>query len=273
MCERCGLRMTWPQPTGSVLNEAYDNGAYYSAHGMHEVDFEAAKARAEDLLAQAGRDVRRVLDFGAGEGHLVAALRSLGIEADGVEPSGAARAEARRRHGVELLPTVPPESERYDLIVLIHSLEHVREPVSVMRSLRDRLNPQGSVFVDVPNAESVEILRPSRRRSILELPLHLYHFTPSTLSAVLRAAGLEVASVRLTNPEWLEWLMSRWAACRFQARRNDPLEGIGRSSVRGRERRVAIGRRAWRERLLPFIRERSPGWRFEVLARLASNGR
>jgi SAM-dependent methyltransferase len=270
MCERCGLRMTWPQPSTSVLDEAYDDASYYSAHGMHDVDFGTTKARVEELLLQVGRDVRRVLDFGAGEGHLVAAFRSLGIEADGVEPSGAARAEARRRYEVELLPTIPPENQRYDLIALVHSLEHVREPVSVMRSLRSRLNPHGSVFIDVPNAESFEILRPSRRKSILELPLHLYHFTPTTLSAVLRAVGLEVTNVRLMNPEWLEWLLSRWAA-RLSSATRDVRLVVGRSSVQEKQSRVPMGRRAWRERVLPFIRGHSPGWRFEVFAEPASN--
>ncbi len=238
---------------------------------MHDVDHGRTKAKAEDLLEQVGGDISRVLDFGAGEGHLVAAFRSLGIHADGVETSDAARAEARRRHGLDLLRDIPcGPGARYDLILLVHSLEHVDEPVAVLRSLRGQLNPHGRIFIDVPNADSFEVLRPSRRRSILELPLHLYHFTPASLGAVVKAAGLTVVSLRLTNPQWLEWLLSWRARRRVEAHENRHARaGI---EIFTKPPSPSIVGRAWRRHLLPLVRGCSPGWRFEVLAEMDGYG-
>ena len=164
-----------------------------------------AQARAIGLAGGVGHPVRRVLDYGAGQRHLVCAFRSLGLVADGVEPSLAGRDQARLRYGLELGSSLRPAGgERYDLIVLQRVLEHV----AVLRDLSRRLDPLGSMLIEVPNASSFEMLRPSRRRVILDLPVHLYHFTPLTLSVVLGAAALEAVDVTLTNPDWLEWLFA-----------------------------------------------------------------
>lgn len=265
-CERCGLRMTWPRPSRDFLERAYAHREYYVSRGMDDGAFAGARARAADLAEQAARPIRRVLDFGAGEGHLVAAFRSLGLHAEGVEPSAAARKEAMSRYGIELAQALPRAAhERYDLIVLLHALEHVVDPVAALRELAERLDPLGSMFIEVPNASSFEMLRPSRRRRILDLPVHLYHFTPQTLPAVLAAAGLETVRVSLTNPDWLEWLFA------FRAVRRPAGEEIADSSQHDVRPRSTPGRpslrRAWRERALPAVRRWSSGWRFCVVAR------
>jgi 2-polyprenyl-3-methyl-5-hydroxy-6-metoxy-1,4-benzoquinol methylase len=267
-CGRCGLRMTWPRPSRDFLEQAYASRDYYAARAMDDGVFTHANARAVDLAETVGRPVRRVLDFGAGEGHLVAAFRSLGLVADGVEPSMAGRKQACSRYGIELGYVLPPATdERYDLIVLQHALEHVTDPVTVLRELAERLDPFGSMLIDVPNASSIEMLRPSRRRSILDLPVHLYHFTPHTLSAVLAAAGLEAVRVSLTNPDWLEWL---FAFRTVRGPDGGEIEDSPQYDVRPRSTpdRPSL-RLAWRERVLPAIRRWSPGWRFGVLARRA----
>jgi SAM-dependent methyltransferase len=233
---------------------------------MDDGVFMQASARAVDLAKIAGSPVRRVLDFGAGEGHLVAAFRSLGFVADGVEPSMAGRQQARSRYGVELGHALPPATdERYDLIVLQHSLEHVADPIAVLGELADRLDPLGSMLIEVPNASSFEMLRSSRRRSILDLPVHLYHFTPRTLSAALAAAGLETVRISLTNPDWLEWLFA------LRTVRRTPVDEF-KNSLQHESRPRSVTdrlslRSAWRQRLLPAIRRWCPGWSFRAVAR------
>jgi SAM-dependent methyltransferase len=234
---------------------------------MSDGAFSDTSARAADIAGSVGHRVRRVLDFGAGEGHLVAAFRSLGVIADGVETSAAARDQARRQYGIELGHALELGGhERYDLIVLQHSLEHVAHPVVVLRQLAGLLDPRGSMIIEVPNASSFEMLRPSRRKSILDLPVHLYHFTPRTLSDVLAAAGLRTVRVSLTNPDWLEWLFA------FRAVGHEAGDKAEESSPLGAVPPILaprFSRRAWRERVLPAVQRWSPGWRFRVLAHRA----
>ena len=107
------------------------------------------------------------------------------------------------------------------------------------------------------------MLRPARRRMILSLPVHLYHFTPETLTAVLAAAGFRVTRSRLTNPAWLEWLF---------ALRTKMKKGKGTSAPTFATTDLAppqpmTSRRSrWRQEILPWIRSRFPGWTFQVVA-------
>src|SRR5262249_33946580 len=137
----------------------------------------------------------------------------------------------------------------------------------VLRDLSQRLDPAGSMFIEVPNASSFEMLWPSRRRSILDLPVHLYHFTPRTLPAVLAAAGLEPADVSLSNPDWLEWLF----ALRTNRRPKDEQNETWRPyrDRPGSAPEWSPFRAAWRQHILPELRRWSPGWKFSVLARKA----
>src|SRR2546421_5871243 len=106
-CSNCDLAMTWPRPATEVLAEIYSARDYYISRGMDDGVFEESTLRAREILEQSKQPVRKILDFGAGEGHLVAAFRTLGVEAEGVETSPAGRSEARRRYGIELWATLP----------------------------------------------------------------------------------------------------------------------------------------------------------------------
>ncbi len=108
-------------------------------------------------------------DWGAGLGHLVAALRRRGLDAEGVELSSAAREMAWQRNGVRLLTQVPA-GRYFDAISLYHSLEHAEDPCDLLLGLRDSLAPQGILFSEVPHVGSSDILLARWRRQILSLP-------------------------------------------------------------------------------------------------------
>lgn len=258
-CTECGLGITWPP---SDQEDPYDE-AYYDGLGMGASAAAAWGERAEALLQSLPQAPGRVLDWGAGLGHLVAALRERGVEAEGFEPSTAGRRAAQRLHGLSLRPDPPPGP--FDVVMMIHSLEHVQDPVVGLREVAQATRPGGVVLVEVPHAASIEIWRPRMRRQILCLPAHRFHFTPGSLAAALRRAGLQPEPAILTNPAALEWL--------FAWRRR-------RRSVAGRQHEGAAGtagagsapptglRALWRRRLLPQLREWAPGWRFQILARV-----
>ena len=262
-CRECGLAITWPRPAPQELAALYD-GAYYSERGMGMVAAEAWNSRADELVGLLPRGAASVLDWGAGLGHLVAALRRRGLDAEGVEPSGAAREAARQLGGVQLLEQVP-RGRKFDAVSLYHSLEHVDDPRTVLIGLRESLAAQGMLFIEVPHVVSADMLLPRWRQQILSLPYHLLHFTPGSLRRLLEVSGYKVRSVNLINSRWVEVPLA-WRA--RLARR--PIPG-GPSVVGGQElpRPVSWARHSWRGRVLPWLRRALPGWRFQVLAQHA----
>lgn len=266
-CDRCGLRITWPRPGPEVLARVYAENAYYEDTGMGASAAADWPERARGILGLIPADVRSVLDLGAGEGHLVAALKAVGVEADGIEPSPAGRQAARQIHGLDLgtrLAEAPRKA--YDLVTLVHSLEHVPDPPASLAAASAVLRPGGHLFIEVPHADSVELWRPARRRQLLCLPVHLYHFTPETLAPIVRRSGLEIVGLHLYNPDALEWMLSlrgRWRGAAAVSRPEataSPMASAGLPPDAARSR-------LWRDRVLPWVRRRFPGWKFQVVAR------
>lgn len=269
-CSSCGLRITWPRPTAEELARVYAQADYYARHAMASDDPAAWDERLAALLARVPAPIEHVLDFGAGEGHGVAALRRLGYAAEGLEPSSAGRLGARAQHGIELragFDELGPA--RFDLVLALHSLEHVPGPIAALRTLAASLRPGGWLLIEVPHAGSADLWLARERGRILSLPAHLYHFTPTTLTRIVECAGLAVFDVTLSNPLLLErafaWRASRQARARPRATcapvgasaagAGPPLPG--RAGLRG----------LWARRLLPALRRRLPGYKFQLLAR------
>ena len=83
-------------------------------------------------------------------------------------------------------------SERYDLILLRHVLEHVHDPIGFLQSLARRLTPGGVLYVEVPNQDSAYIRLFGARANVFAVPFHLFYFAGPSLERVVNAAGLKL---------------------------------------------------------------------------------
>lgn len=155
-CAVCGFTFFDPKYSG---NEAFylqvERAGYYSPD-RPEFSRTAAFARQQGL--------RRVLDVGCGSGFFLDQAREAGCETSGVELNRAAAEKARvRGHKIfsGLLHDLNPEATgTFDLITLFQVLEHVSEPVLVMKDAATFLNPGGYIVVAVPGAEGANRLCP-----------------------------------------------------------------------------------------------------------------
>lgn len=262
-CPRCSLLQTWPQPDEATLASIYDAPAYFDTREMTRAAADGGVARARTILADLRPGTSRLLDFGAGTGHLIHGLREIGIAADGVEPTDTARGTARDLYGLELHATVEQLGERYyDAITLVHVLEHLRDPVAELQRLSSALVPGGELFIEVPHAGAARLLPASQRRLVLDLPVHLFHFTPTTLTAVLERAGFTPTVIRLFNPWFVERALARRGRPEPAAGSDTPAAS-GSADHRGGS---PVGVRTWRK-ALPLIRRAFPGDKFQVVAR------
>ena len=136
----------------------------------------------------------RLMDFGCGDGEMLAAGRVLGMEAIGIDIS-ATRADAARGSGALVLPDLAAFDAlgggKVHAVVLSQVLEHVSDPVGLLREIAQRLVPGGVLFVAVPNCSG--LTEPHDFGSFHHLqPLeHLNAFTPRTLRETVARAGFQ----------------------------------------------------------------------------------
>jgi SAM-dependent methyltransferase len=144
-----------------------------------------------------------VLDFGCGNG---SALRTFSKRRPmwrlyGAELSDSALERLRQLPNFVTLFTGRPEdiAERFDLVTLIHALEHVVEPASVLSAIRRLLVEGGHTFVAVPNGAITPY--------DLVIADHLTHFSLDALRRVGVRAGYDaVAASDSILPKELSWI-------------------------------------------------------------------
>ena len=102
----------------------------------------------------------RLLDVGCGTGKALEAFREIGWDVTGVEINPQAASIARRRLGCQILlggfEEVPLGDERFDVVRFCHNLEHLPSPRGALEKAQRILRPTGLVWIEVPNAASLE---------------------------------------------------------------------------------------------------------------------
>lgn len=235
-CLRCSLAYTNPRPAGESLARYYP--AEYASHAALRPEHasragEALRRRlvrgngtGERLLARAynalafrafvpSPSAGRLLDVGCGRGAYLAAWQRLGWEVEGVEPSEGAAEVARNATGATIhqgfFEDIDLPECHYDLVTLVHCLEHSRSPRRMLRLVRRVLRPGGRVLIMVPNFASVGRHLFGSRWYGLEVPRHLVHFEPRTLREALRLEGFERISVAGSQQPDVPWRSLRLA--------------------------------------------------------------
>jgi SAM-dependent methyltransferase len=132
-----------------------------------------------------------MLDVGCGNG---ATIRAFGQVAPGWKKAGT-EFDDKYRADVESIPNTEPlhvgpvenVPGSFDVITMVHVLEHIVDPIAVLETLRGKLAPGGLLLIEVPHhpANPFELL----------IADHRTHFTSDSMTRALAAAGFEIVSV------------------------------------------------------------------------------
>lgn len=152
----------------------------------------------------------RVLDVGGGIGATSVALKRAGRAeqvvvvdqvADQVLPE-VDRAFAGNLEDPAFLETVVAEAGKFDTILCLDVLEHLRDPWSAVDRLRQCLAPGGAIIASIPNVNYVELVGPLVLRGRYDLAdagildrTHLRWFVKDTAVALMNRNGLTVEAV------------------------------------------------------------------------------
>ncbi len=135
-----------------------------------------------------------VLEFGSGGGYLLKEMEAK--EKLGIEINDMAREEAVRQ-GIRSVKRIEDVPDAYaDIIISTSVLEHVEEPLTTLRKLRDKLKDGGKIVFHVPN-ESCE-----KEYIRSEVNNHLYTWNCLNLGNLFKAAGYFVCSVERIQEIW-----------------------------------------------------------------------
>ena len=227
-CDSCGTCFTNPRPDAASISQFYAGD--YSPHqkhhrspnsrSWHPLRFLKSKPRVEKRPVP-WHGQGRLLDFGCGSGSYLLTMQRLGWKVTGLDTSirmvERIREELNLRAYAGSLPHLELEPESFDVITMWHALEHVHDPMRILREARSLLAPGGKLVISVPNIDSLAFRWFGRDWFALELPRHLTHFTPSSLLQMLQRSGFATEPIEFVrHADWLRVAARR--ACAKQSR-------------------------------------------------------
>ena len=200
-CPECGLVRLGRIPT--VL-QAYPPEYYGRKEKKFLTFFEYLSHQPPVLLKDAERLAQRraikdgrapcVLDVGCGRGYLLSRLAHAGFSCAGIDIPGSPI--PNQTNGMDMrigdALKLPWLDQSFDLLVMNHVLEHASDPWIACREAARVLRKDGVLYLGVPNFGSFQMRLFGPDWFPLEIPRHLFHFTPPTLLSVVSAAGFFV---------------------------------------------------------------------------------
>lgn len=194
-CKKCGLVATTVGQKESY--KSYHRDTDYKKYEKHFRNIFLKRFRVISKYKKKGN----VLEIGASTGTMLQIFKENGWEEWGVEPSGSYKIAKKR--GIKIM-NEPFEKaklpkEFFDLVILNHTLEHVENPLLVLRKVRKLLKADGICYIDVPNFDSLVSKISGKRFKYLLPHEHLYHFGPKTLRRLLDAAGFKAIYMKASS--------------------------------------------------------------------------
>jgi 2-polyprenyl-3-methyl-5-hydroxy-6-metoxy-1,4-benzoquinol methylase len=152
--------------------------------------FDAKSRHIFNLKKQPGK----LLDIGCGNGEFLKFAEHYGWQAVGVDFDTEAVKEARsggldaRLGDIDVIDS----GERYDYITLSHVVEHVYDPVELLRTCYGLLNHGGVLWLETPNIESMGYAYYKSNWRGLEPPRHIMLFNMKSLDEILLKVGFQM---------------------------------------------------------------------------------
>jgi len=166
-CLKCNHMQLYPIPTLNDEKKFYDEnlqdknindvGSIKRARRKMMPD----NTRRAELVSKIITKRSRILEIGSGHGFFLDIMKKNGYDISGFEISKEKRKYSKKVTKVpvldininEKIPTVKP----FDIVVLFHTLEHIIDPVILLKNIKKLLKPKGKVLVEVPNCDDFHL--------------------------------------------------------------------------------------------------------------------
>lgn len=197
-CVNCSLIFTNPHPTINELGKYYPP-SYYGDAGLrfHPIIEKVVKFYRKQMAKKIDASFPisgRILEIGSGRGTLLSEMAGRGWTAIGTEYSEKLVQEVSKNLDIKVYLTPKLKDcgfpdHYFDVVLCNHVLEHLPDPIQTIYEIHRILQTRGILIIAVPNIGGI-IARIFRSHWFgLDVPRHLYHFTPSTLENILSKTG------------------------------------------------------------------------------------
>jgi len=203
-CKNCGLVYVNPQPSYQELKPFYGEKYFHSRKKIQKRKIywffkkiflsSPPKFYRWEIFNNKGG---KFLDVGCGTGaHEIKLLKDFpDWKLYAVEPDEVAAEEVKKIKGIDVKKGFIEEAKYpdkfFDIILMHQVLEHTFDPQKTLLECERILKDKGKLIIAVPSFASLNYKIFKRNWYHLDIPRHLYHFTPKTLQQLLKKTGFK----------------------------------------------------------------------------------
>ena len=213
-CRQCGLEWVHPLPDMEEMRELYSSPKYYNTDNISQYGYSEYvrnkhlyvnlfNRRLDELLFHTGGRRGRLLDVGCATGTLLELARLRGWDVHGVDISEYATSIARDYYCLDVFTGELVDAEygegQFDVVVMDDLIEHVADPVSLVRESRRILKPGGMLTLNTPNRAGLWHLLMGRRWFHYRQMEHTFFFSPAVMADLLERHGFEVLEIHSSS--------------------------------------------------------------------------
>lgn len=204
-CLGCRTDRLDPMP---VDRAAYESGAYRAAvdgqneAGAYYSNHDVELAERMLLVGTASLRGKVIADIGCGAGTFLDMVKGLALRTIGVEPQqnfGPVLASRNHVHYAYTDLLAKTEPDQVDLAFSFQVIEHVSDPLQLLKDVRGCLKSGGKLHLTTPNRDDIgmSVGCETYRRFFYRIA-HLWYFDLSSLSEIVKRAGFIVQ--KMTTP-------------------------------------------------------------------------
>lgn len=207
-CLLCGLAQTFPRPSLIELDKIYSSVYKYDIHISLSLE---KYIRAQKLFKSIFHDGlgKSVFEIGCGSGELLSVLQKNGFVVKGLEPDSQSVSQANLQFESNVVSQGSFENfdkaklREHSLIIMSHVLEHFVDPKTYLTQIYNSTSDNAKMLIIVPNFEKIPKGFLSKYWGYLQVPVHVSHFTYSSLENLLRDVGYKIESANYRNSDFM----------------------------------------------------------------------
>lgn len=210
-CPECKLVFLHPVPSARKITSLYHKHYEFRVDPTAQTRFIAQANEILGMLRVLSPNSSSLLDIGCGYGTFVKESKKYGFHATGLEPAKNLFNHAKKSRARIMNASFEQYFEqnpkvKFDVITLIHVIEHLRSPERSLRLIARHLKKNGILFIETPNADSHLLYVEQQDYTFLTPPEHIHLFAPASLESLVRGLGRE-ATIKTQTYSYPEHFM------------------------------------------------------------------
>lgn len=195
-CKNCGL--VFLSDDEHISNSFYANGKMTNGIKLKDwINNTKTDDKRRFLMLEKKIKDKVLLDFGCGNAGFLNFAKNCSKKVYGLELQKEYQSYFKEC-SLEIFDDISKIPKKPDIITMFHVLEHIKNPIELLKSLKPYLNDGGRIIIEVPNRNDalIGLYNCKSFQDFVYWSCHLFIFSEKNLKEIIKKAGYKIINFR-----------------------------------------------------------------------------